>query len=126
MAEEHPLPQMTHGRCSWDVTHKEFYSYCTNGLSSRSSFSSDEDEDDDSRLPHPRERTHVNSKGFTDFCVKNINAHTFGRKEIQLAESEMPALLSLRTRAVSGRKSPIFPQRGIVFTSSACSLQTNR
>ena len=46
-------------------------------------FCSSEDEDD---LPHPRERVHVNSHGFNDFCVKNHNYHQFGRREIELAE----------------------------------------
>ena len=37
-------------------------------------------------MPHPRERVHVNSHGFSDFCVKNHNYHQFGRREIELAE----------------------------------------
>ncbi len=68
----------------------------------RSSFGSDDswssyDSEDD--LPHPRERAHVNSNGFTDFCVKNLSNADFGRREIQLAQSEMPGLMALRQKA---------------------------
>lgn len=63
--------------------------------SSWSSFDSDED------APHPRQISQVNSKGFSDFCVKNINSHNFGRREIKLAEFEMPGLMSLRERAMA-------------------------
>ncbi len=54
----------------------------------RSSFSSTDswssyDSEDDDDLPHPRERAHVNSKGFTDFCIKNLANADFGRKEIK-------------------------------------------
>ena len=43
-----------------------------------------------------RERTHVNSKGFNEFCIRNIERHSLGRREIELAELEMPGILALR------------------------------
>lgn len=40
----------------------------------------------------PRDRTQVNSKGSSDFCVKNIKQAEFGRREIEIAEQgEMKA-----------------------------------
>lgn len=41
----------------------------------------------------------MNSKGFSTFCVKNIGLHSFGRREIEIAEQEMPGIMSLRKRA---------------------------
>jgi len=38
----------------------------------------------------------VVSKGFTDYYVKNISDAEFGRKEMSIAESEMPGLMSIR------------------------------
>ena len=43
---------------------------------------SSSDEDDAS----PREKSQKSQKGFTDFCVKNISQHAFGRREIEIAE----------------------------------------
>lgn len=57
--------------------------------------SGSEDEDDTS----PREKHQANSKGFKDFCVRNIRQANFGRREIEIAEQEMPGLMSLRKRA---------------------------
>lgn len=34
----------------------------------------------------PREKSQVNSKGSSDFCVKNIKQAEFGRREIEIAE----------------------------------------
>lgn len=34
----------------------------------------------------PREKVQKSSKGFTDFCVKNIGQAGFGRREIEIAE----------------------------------------
>lgn len=34
----------------------------------------------------PRDRAQVNSKGSSDFCVKNIKQAEFGRREIEIAE----------------------------------------
>ena len=47
----------------------------------------------------PREKKQVNSKGSLDFCVKNVDQHSLGRREIEIAEQEMPGLMSLRRRA---------------------------
>eukprot|EP00095_Tigriopus_kingsejongensis_P004646 snap_masked-scaffold29_size597861-processed-gene-2.3 protein:Tk04646 transcript:snap_masked-scaffold29_size597861-processed-gene-2.3-mRNA-1 annotation:"adenosylhomocysteinase 3" len=65
-------------------------------IDSNSSWSSYDSEDD---MPHPRQRSQVNSKGFTDFCVKNIANHAFGRREIELGEFEMGGLVAFRERA---------------------------
>ena len=34
----------------------------------------------------PRDKVQRTSKGFTDFCVKNISQAPYGRKEIEMAE----------------------------------------
>lgn len=34
----------------------------------------------------PREKAQKNSKGSADFCVRNIDLHAFGRREIEIAE----------------------------------------
>uniref|UniRef100_A0A1B0CWI5 S-adenosyl-L-homocysteine hydrolase NAD binding domain-containing protein n=1 Tax=Lutzomyia longipalpis TaxID=7200 RepID=A0A1B0CWI5_LUTLO len=59
--------------------------------SSTDSFSSDESS--------PREKSQKNSSSFSDFCVRNINQHAFGRREIEIAEHEMPGIMALRKRA---------------------------
>ena len=46
-----------------------------------------------------RERSHVNSRGFTEFCIRNIERHALGRREIELAELEMSGILALRQKA---------------------------
>ncbi|EDV25355.1 uncharacterized protein TRIADDRAFT_24527 [Trichoplax adhaerens] len=46
----------------------------------------------------PREREQKTSKGFTDFCVKNIKSAEFGRREIEIAEQEMPGIMILRVK----------------------------
>ncbi|KAK1804345.1 hypothetical protein P4O66_020367 [Electrophorus voltai] len=51
----------------------------------------------------PRYMEQVNSKGSKDFCIKNIRQAAFGRKEIEMAEQEMTALMTLR-RAAEGEK----------------------
>lgn len=60
---------------------------------------SSSDEDDVS----PREKIQKTEKGFTDFCVRNINQHAFGRREIEIAEQEMPGIMALRKRAADDR-----------------------
>jgi adenosylhomocysteinase len=37
----------------------------------------------------PREKVQKSSKSFSDFCVRNINQHAFGRREIEIAEQGM-------------------------------------
>ncbi|XP_039262702.1 S-adenosylhomocysteine hydrolase-like protein 1 isoform X2 [Styela clava] len=67
---------------------------------SSGSYSSSDEEDDIS----PRERNQVNSQGiFSDFCIRNIKHADFGRREIEIAEQEMPALMDLRRRAQSDK-----------------------
>ncbi|XP_062276189.1 S-adenosylhomocysteine hydrolase-like protein 1 isoform X1 [Scomber scombrus] len=62
---------------------------------SYSSVCSDSSEDGSS----PRDKLQKTSKGSSDFCIKNIKHADFGRREIQIAEQEMPALMVLRKRA---------------------------
>ncbi|XP_068595214.1 S-adenosylhomocysteine hydrolase-like protein 1 isoform X2 [Brachionichthys hirsutus] len=47
----------------------------------------------------PRDKRQQNSKGSSDFCIKSITQAGIGRREIELAEQEMPALMFLRKRA---------------------------
>ncbi|XP_045123246.1 adenosylhomocysteinase-like 1 isoform X1 [Portunus trituberculatus] len=51
----------------------------------------------------PREKSQRNSKGSTDFCVKNISQSAFGRREIEIAEQEMPGIVALRKRAADDK-----------------------
>ncbi|XP_034664816.1 adenosylhomocysteinase-like 2 isoform X2 [Drosophila subobscura] len=69
-----------------DVSTCSFSSTCYTG-------SSDEDE------VSPKDNRQHNSSGSTDFCIKNISKSAFGRREIDIAESEMPGIMSLRKRA---------------------------
>ena len=77
-------------------------SYSGSSTESRSVLSCDlssdsaEDSDDTSpRSTHPQK----NSKGFSDFCVRSMKKHMLGRREIEIAEQEMPGLMALRKRA---------------------------
>uniref|UniRef100_A0A672YYU1 S-adenosylhomocysteine hydrolase-like protein 1 n=1 Tax=Sphaeramia orbicularis TaxID=375764 RepID=A0A672YYU1_9TELE len=66
--------------------------------SSTESFSSaysDSSEDESS----PKDKLQKTSKGLSDFCIKNIKYASHGRREIEIAEQEMPALMVLRKRA---------------------------
>jgi len=63
---------------------------------SSASYSSSDEEDDISPKEKPAQ---PNSKGFDDFCIRNIKHAEFGRREIEIAEQEMPALMDLRRRA---------------------------
>ncbi|XP_072152713.1 adenosylhomocysteinase-like 1 isoform X3 [Bemisia tabaci] len=67
----------------------------TDSYSSASYTESSSEEED---IP-PREKEQKNSDGFSDFCVRNINQHKFGRREIEIAEQEMPGIMALRKRA---------------------------
>ncbi|XP_056307654.1 adenosylhomocysteinase like 2a isoform X1 [Danio aesculapii] len=51
----------------------------------------------------PRDKQRMNSKGNKDFCIKNIKLADFGRRQIELAEEEMTALMALR-KAAQGEK----------------------
>src|SRR6266403_5010656 len=51
-------------------------------------------------------KNHMTAKpAFTDYIVKDISLAEFGRKEISLAETEMPGLMALR--AEYGAKQPL-------------------
>ncbi|KAG8451133.1 hypothetical protein GDO86_003409 [Hymenochirus boettgeri] len=63
--------------------------------SSTDSYSSDSSDDEMS----PRDKQQTTSKGSSDFCVKSIKQTDLGRREIEIAEQEMTALISLRKRA---------------------------
>jgi len=56
---------------------------------------SSSDEEDGS----PRDNLQKNSKGSTDFCTKRISQHNYGRREIEIAEQEMPGIMALRHKA---------------------------
>ncbi|XP_034486805.1 adenosylhomocysteinase-like 2 isoform X1 [Drosophila innubila] len=58
-------------------------------------FTETSDEDEAS----PKDVVQRNSKGSSDFCVKNIGKAAFGRREIEIAEQEMPGIMALRKRA---------------------------
>lgn len=73
-----------------------FSAFCAT-LASYTGSSSDEDD------VSPREKIQKTEKGFTDFCVRNINQHAFGRREIEIAEQEMPGIMALRKRAADDK-----------------------
>merc|ERR1719153_152713 len=64
-------------------------------FSSGSYTGSSSDEDDTS----PREVRVTNGSGSKDFCVRKISAHSYGRREIEIAEQEMPGIMALRAKA---------------------------
>ncbi|XP_017278538.1 S-adenosylhomocysteine hydrolase-like protein 1 isoform X2 [Kryptolebias marmoratus] len=66
--------------------------------SSADSFTSVGSESSDEELS-PLDRLQSTSKGLSDFCIKNIKKADFGRKEIEIAQQEMPALMILRKKA---------------------------
>ncbi|KAF6736504.1 putative adenosylhomocysteinase 3 [Oryzias melastigma] len=68
----------------------------TDSYSSAASYTDSSDDE-----TSPRDKTQINSKGSSDFCVKNIKQNEFGRREIEIAEQDMSALISLRKRAQS-------------------------
>ncbi|KAF4525135.1 hypothetical protein B566_EDAN005077 [Ephemera danica] len=79
-------------RKSQDSRRSSLASVC----STTSSYTGSSSEEDD---VSPREKIQKNSKNFSDFCVRNINQHLFGRREIEIAEQEMPGIMALRKRA---------------------------
>uniref|UniRef100_A0A8C7ZTL4 Adenosylhomocysteinase-like 1 n=1 Tax=Oryzias sinensis TaxID=183150 RepID=A0A8C7ZTL4_9TELE len=66
----------------------------TDSYSSAASYTDSSDDE-----TSPRDKTQVNSHGSSEFCVKNIKQAEFGRREIEIAEQDMSALISLRKRA---------------------------
>ncbi|XP_035216058.1 S-adenosylhomocysteine hydrolase-like protein 1 isoform X4 [Stegodyphus dumicola] len=67
------------------------------GSTHSSSSYCDTSSDDEGKMP--RDKHQVNSSGSSDFCVKNIKQSAFGRREIEIAEQEMPGIVALRQRA---------------------------
>ncbi|CAF0872025.1 unnamed protein product [Adineta steineri] len=68
------------------------------------STASDTDSDaEDGVGPNIREMQHKNKNGFNDFAVRRIKHAEYGRREIQIAEQEMPGLMALRRRAESDK-----------------------
>ncbi|GAU91807.1 hypothetical protein RvY_03996 [Ramazzottius varieornatus] len=63
-------------------------------LTASGSDTSEDDESDTSPRDHPQ----ANSVGFADFCVRNMKMAAFGRREIELAEQELPGLMALRKK----------------------------
>ena len=84
----------------------------TSVSSSASSYTESSSEDETGTSP--RDKVQRTSKGFTDFCVKNISQAPYGRKEIEMAEQEMPGLIALRKRAQDDK--PLKGARIIVCT----------
>ena len=80
---------------------KKKYRSRSTSASSQDSFSSgsysgsSSDEDAES----PREKQQRNSTGFNDFCVRRIEQASYGRREIEIAEQEMPGIMALRNKA---------------------------
>ena len=52
-------------------------------------------------------------KPFSDFMITNLSLSTFGRKEIDIAEHEMPGLISIREKYSSSK-----PLSGVRITGS--------
>lgn len=68
------------------------------GQLSTSGSESDTDDENDDEAVNPRMLVQRNSSGSGDFCVRDIRQAVRGRREIELAEQEMPGLQSLRSR----------------------------
>lgn len=71
----------------------------TDSFGSTHSSSSYCDTSSDEEGKMPRDKHQANSSGSSDFCVKNIKQAAFGRREIEIAEQEMPGIVALRQRA---------------------------
>lgn len=82
------------------VVGRKKYRSRSSSASSQDSFSSgsysESSSDDESS---PRELVQQNSAGSSDFCVKKILQHAYGRREIEIAEQEMPGIMALRQKA---------------------------
>lgn len=74
--------------CSTNTRRNSTSSQSSTGSSYTATVSSDYDEDDDSEWVgvSPRLRQQTNSKGFKDFCIRNIKLAKYGRREIEYAE----------------------------------------
>ena len=74
-----------------------FMAVCS--VDSWSSYTDFDDTTDDGMSPRERSTRQCTLKGFTDFCVRDINQATVGRHEIEYAELEMSGILTLREKA---------------------------
>ncbi|XP_039513913.1 adenosylhomocysteinase like 2a isoform X3 [Pimephales promelas] len=84
-------------------TGRRSLSHSISQSSTDSNSSGDSDAENLEEEDSPRDRLQSNSKGNRDFCVKNIKLADYGRQEIELAEDEMTALMTLR-KSVQGEK----------------------
>ena len=57
---------------------------------SSGSYTGSSSEDDDAS---PREKIQKNSSGFSDFCVRKIGQHSYGRREIEVRLMEMDGVV---------------------------------
>ncbi|XP_069018584.1 S-adenosylhomocysteine hydrolase-like protein 1 isoform X2 [Embiotoca jacksoni] len=62
----------------------------------------------------PKDKLQKTTKGLSDFCIKNIKQADFGRRQIEIAQREMPALMILRMRA--GGEKPLAGARVVGCT----------
>ena len=60
--------------------------------------SGSETSEDEEGETSPRNVSQSNSDGFSDFCVRSMKLAAFGRREIELAEQELPGLTALRKK----------------------------
>jgi adenosylhomocysteinase len=63
--------------------------------------------------PTPKKSSAAKTRGFSDFKVKDLSLAEWGRKEISVAEHEMPGLLSLREKYGTSK-----PLNGVRVTGS--------
>jgi adenosylhomocysteinase len=63
--------------------------------------------------PRSKPSKNGNSKGSHDFKVKDLSLAEWGRKEISIAEQEMPGLMAIREKYAPGK-----PLRGVRITGS--------
>eukprot|EP00095_Tigriopus_kingsejongensis_P008462 snap_masked-scaffold18_size714446-processed-gene-3.6 protein:Tk08462 transcript:snap_masked-scaffold18_size714446-processed-gene-3.6-mRNA-1 annotation:"hypothetical protein SINV_08970" len=87
------------------VGSRKKYRSRSTSASSQDSFSSGSysGSSSDEEAVSPREKTQQNSKGFSDFCVRRIEQASYGRREIEIAEQEMPGIMALRNKAKDDR-----------------------
>ncbi|XP_072937706.1 adenosylhomocysteinase-like 1 isoform X3 [Epargyreus clarus] len=65
-------------------------------ISGRSDFWSSSDEEEGVQ---PHEKAIAAGQPSPPYCVRNVEQHAFGRREIEIAEQEMPGIMALRARA---------------------------
>ncbi|KRX79055.1 putative adenosylhomocysteinase 3 [Trichinella sp. T6] len=65
----------------------------------------DSESDEDQQEASPRISVKRTDSGFEDFCVRNLTIAKYGRKEIEIAEQEMPGMMTLLERV--GAEKPL-------------------